>query len=95
MLEIAKLNSKTSNNSAGLAAATLIINIAKLVIAALIVPIIAIPLKLTTLTIPVAAAPLKRSTYKAIRGYAASSASWSNCIKGVLSKLINLIAKKF
>jgi hypothetical protein len=69
MLEIIKSNGETSNNSTKLAAAILIINIAKLVATALIIPIAATPPKLTTIT------PLKRSAYKAIRGRAASSAS--------------------
>jgi hypothetical protein len=61
MLEIVKLNGETSNNSAKLVAAMLVISIAKLAAIAL--------------AIPVAATPLKHSAYKAIRGYAASSAS--------------------
>ena len=61
MLEIAELNSKTSNNNIRLAAAALVVNIAKLAAIALAIPVIA--------------APLKRSAYKAIRGCAASSAS--------------------
>jgi hypothetical protein len=69
MLEIAKSNSKTSNNSAKLAAAMLAISIAKLVATALIIPVIAAPLKLITTT------PLKRSAYKATRSCAASDAS--------------------
>jgi hypothetical protein len=95
MLEIAKSNGKTSNNSIRLVAATLAINIAKLAATTLIVLVIATPFKLTTLVILIIAAPLKHNTYKAIRGCVASSTSWSNYIKGVLSKLINLIAKKF
>jgi hypothetical protein len=75
MLEIAKLNSKTSNNSARLAAAALAVNIAKLVAIAFAVFIIAIPLKLTTFIVFVIAAPLKHNAYKAAGGYAASSAS--------------------
>jgi hypothetical protein len=75
MLEIAKSNSKTSNNSASLAVAALIINITKLAAAAFAVLIIATPLKLITLTILVIAAPLKCNVYKAIRGRVASSAS--------------------
>jgi hypothetical protein len=61
MLEIAKSNSETSNNSARLAVAMLAISIAKLVA--------------ITLAILVIATPLKRSAYKAIRGCATSSAS--------------------
>jgi hypothetical protein len=95
MLEIAESNSEIDNNSARLAVATLIINIARLVATTLAVPIIATPFKLATLIILVIAAPLKRNAYKAIRGRAASGASWSDYIKGVLSKLVNLIAKKF
>jgi hypothetical protein len=81
MLEIAKLNGKTSNNSIRLVAAMLIISVARLAA--------------TTLAILVAAIPLKRGACRATRGCAASSASWFNCIKGVLGKLVNLIAKKF
>jgi hypothetical protein len=109
MLEIAKSNNKTSNNSTKPAIATLAISIAKLAATTPAIPIIAIlprlttlailiiaiPLRPTTLAIPVAAAPFKRNTCKAIRGCVASSVSWSNCIKGVLGKLVNLIAKKF
>jgi len=69
MLEIAESNSKTSNNSIRLVAAALIVNIARLAAAALAIPVIATPLKLTIIT------PLKRSAYKAIRGRAASGAS--------------------
>jgi hypothetical protein len=95
MLEIAKSNSETSNNSIRLAAVTPAINIARLVAAALAILIAAAPFKLTTLVILIIATPLKRNAYKAIRGRAASSVSWSDRIKGILSKLINLIAKKF
>jgi hypothetical protein len=76
-------------------AATLAISIAKLAAAALAILVIATPLKLTTLIVLVIAAPLKRNACKAIRGRAASSASWSDYIKGVLGELVNLIAKKF
>jgi hypothetical protein len=69
ILEIAKLNSKTSNNNIRLIAIILAINIAKLVIIALIILIIATPFKLAIIT------PLKYSAYKAIKGYAANSAS--------------------
>ena len=69
MLEIAKLNGETSNNSIKLAAAMLAISITKLAAATLIIPVIVTPLKLTITT------PLKRSAYKAIRGCAASNAS--------------------
>jgi hypothetical protein len=69
MLEIAKSNSETSNNSIKLVAAILAINIAKLAAIALVILVIATPLKLATI------APLKRSAYKAIRGCAASNAS--------------------
>jgi hypothetical protein len=75
MLEIAKLNGETSNNSVKLAVAALVISITRLVAIAFIVLVAAIPLKLTTLAIPIIVAPFKRSAYKAIRGYAASSAS--------------------
>jgi hypothetical protein len=61
MLEIAELNSKTSNNNIRLAAAALVVNIAKLVAIALAIPVIV--------------APLKRSACKATRGRAASKAS--------------------
>jgi hypothetical protein len=69
MLEIAKLNSKTSNNSIRLVVAILVISITRLVAAALIILIIAAPLKLIIIT------PLKCSAYKAIRGCIASGAS--------------------
>jgi hypothetical protein len=69
MLEIAKSNSKTSNNSIKLAVAMLAINIAKLVATALAIPIAATPPKLTTTT------PLKRSAYKATGSRVASSTS--------------------
>jgi hypothetical protein len=75
MLEIAKSNSKTSNNSARLVAAILAINIARLAATALVILIIAAPFKLTTLVILVIAAPLKRNACKAIRGCVASGAS--------------------
>jgi hypothetical protein len=75
MLEIAKSNSETSNNSASLIVATLIISIAKLAATALIISIIATPLKLATLAVLVIAAPLKRNTYKAIRGRVANNIS--------------------
>ena len=75
MLEIAKSNSKTSNNSIKLVIATLIINIAKLAAAALAVLVIATPLKPTTLIIPIIAAPFKCSACKAIKGYTASGTS--------------------
>ena len=68
MLEIAKSNSETSNNSIKLVAAILAINIAKLVAIALAIPVIATPPKL-------AAATLRRGAYKAAGGRAASSAS--------------------
>jgi phosphoribosylcarboxyaminoimidazole (NCAIR) mutase len=69
MLEIAKSNSETSNNSIRLAVAMLAINIAKLVATDLTIPVIAIPFKLTTTT------PLKRSACKAARDCATSNAS--------------------
>jgi hypothetical protein len=75
MLEIAKLNSETSNNNIRLIAAMLTINIVKLAAAALVIPIIATPLKLIAFIVFIAAAPLKRNAYKAIRSYTASSAS--------------------
>ena len=75
MLEIAKSNSKTSNNSIRLIAAALIINIAKLAATTLIILIIAAPLKLIALAIPIIAALLKCNACKAIRGYVASSAT--------------------
>jgi hypothetical protein len=65
MLEIAKSNSKISNNSIRLAATTLIINIARLAAIALAIPVIATPLKFTTLIVPTIATPLKRSACKA------------------------------
>jgi hypothetical protein len=69
MLEIAKLNSKTSNNSIRLVAAILAISIAKLVATTLAIPVIVTLFKLAIAT------SLKRSAYKAIRGRAASGAS--------------------
>ena len=69
MLEIAKLNGETSNNSIKLVIAILAINIAKLVATTLTIPVIATPLKLATTT------PPKRSACKAIRSYTASKAS--------------------
>jgi hypothetical protein len=68
MLEIAESNSKTSNNSASLVAATLIINIAKLVTAAFAILVAATLFKLITFAIPIIATPFKYNTYKAIRG---------------------------
>ena len=68
MLEIAKSNSKTNNNSIKLIAAILAISVAKLAATTLIILIIATFLKLATTT-------LKHSAYKAIRGRAASNAS--------------------
>jgi hypothetical protein len=75
MLEIAKSNSKTSNNSIRLAAAKLVISITRLVATTFAVLIIAAPFKLTALIVSIATTPLKYSAYKAIRGYAASSLS--------------------
>ena len=69
MLEIAKSNSETNNNSIRLVAAALTINIAKLAATAFAIPVIATPLKLTIIT------PFKRSAYKAIGGRVASGAS--------------------
>jgi hypothetical protein len=89
MLEIAESNSETSNNGVRLAAAMLAIGVARLAAAALIVPVAAAPLKLAATTSP------KRGACKAAGGRAASSASWSNRIKGVLGELVDLIAKKF
>jgi hypothetical protein len=93
MLEIAESNGETSNNSARLAAAALIISIARLAVAALVVLIVAIPLKFTALAIPVIATPLKRSACKAASRK--GSNNWTNCIKDALSELVNLLAKKF
>jgi hypothetical protein len=69
MLEIAKLNGETSNNSIRLIAAMLIIGIAKLAAITLAIPVIATPFKLAITTL------LKRSAYKAIKSRAASNAS--------------------
>jgi hypothetical protein len=93
MLEIAKSNSKTSNNSARLIVAALAISVARLAATTLAVPIIAAPLKLTTLIVLVIVAPFKCGPFKAIRDYIASNATWSNYIKGVLGKLVNVIIK--
>ena len=75
MLEIAKLNSETSNNSIRLAVAMLAISIARLAAAAFIILVIATPFKLITLAILVIAAPLKCNVYKAIRGRVANNTS--------------------
>ena len=75
MLEIAKSNSKTSNNSIRLVVATLTINIAKLIATTFAIFIIATPLKLITLIILIITTLLKRNTCKAIRGCAASNTS--------------------
>jgi len=75
MLEIAKLNGETSNNSIKLAAATLAISITKLVATAFAVLVIAAPLKLTAFIVPIIATPFKRSAYKVTGGCVASSAS--------------------
>jgi hypothetical protein len=75
MLEIAKSNSKTSNNSARLAAVALVVNIAKLAATALAAPITAAPPKLATLAVLIIATLLRRSAYRVARGRAASSAS--------------------
>jgi len=64
MLEIAKSNSETSNNSARLAAVTLAINIARLAAAALIILVIAAFFKRATLIVLIIATPLKRGAYK-------------------------------
>jgi hypothetical protein len=75
MLEIAKLNGKTSNNSARLVIAALAISVARLIATTLIILVVAALLKLAALAVPVIVAPFKRSACKAIRGRAASSAS--------------------
>jgi len=75
MLEIAKSNGETSNNSIRLAAATLAISIARLIAAALAVPVAATPLKLIAFAILVIAIPFKRNACKAIRSRAASGTS--------------------
>jgi hypothetical protein len=75
MLEIAKSNSKTSNNNIRLVAAALAISVARLVAAALAIPIAATLLKPITLVVFVIAAPLKCNACKAAGGRAASSAS--------------------
>ena len=95
MLEIAESNSETSNNSARLVIAMLAISIARLAATAFAILIIAAPFKLAALIVLVIAAPFKHNACKAARGCAASSASWSDCIKGILGELVNLIAKKF
>jgi hypothetical protein len=69
MLEIAKSNGETSDNSIKLAAAVLAIGVAKLAAAALAIPVTATPLR------PITATPLKRGAYKAAGGRAASGAS--------------------
>jgi hypothetical protein len=75
MLEIAKSNSETSNNSTKLAIATLAISITRLAATAFVILIIVTPLKLATLAILIIATPLKCNAYKAIRGCAASNTS--------------------
>jgi len=65
MLEIAELNGETSNNSARLAAAALVISIARLAAITLVILVKAAPFKLTTLAILIAATPLKRNACKA------------------------------
>jgi hypothetical protein len=75
MLEIAKLNSKTSNNSIRLAVATLAISIARLVATTFAILVVATPLKLIALVVLVIAAPLKRNACKVARGRAASGTS--------------------
>jgi hypothetical protein len=68
MLEIAELNGETSDNSIGLAAAALIVSIARLAAIALVIPVAATPLKL-------AVAALRHSACKATGSRAASGAS--------------------
>jgi hypothetical protein len=75
ILEIAKSNSKISNNSARLVAITLIISVAKLAATNFIIPVIATPFKLATLAISIIATPFKHNACKAISGCIASSAS--------------------
>jgi hypothetical protein len=75
ILEIAKSNSKISNNSARLVAITLIISVAKLAATNFIIPVIATPFKLATLAIYIIATPFKHNACKAISGCIASSAS--------------------
>jgi uncharacterized membrane protein YccF (DUF307 family) len=75
MLEIVKLNSKTSNNNIRLVIIMLVISIAKLVAAAFAVSILAIPFKLATFVVLIIATPFKRSAYKAARGCIANSIS--------------------
>ena len=75
MLEIAKSNGETSNNSVRLVIATLIVNIARLAATTLTIPVIAAFLRLIAFIVLIIAALLRRSAYKAIRGRAASSTS--------------------
>jgi len=75
MLEIAKSNGETSNNSVKLAAAIFVISIARLAAATLEVLVVATPLKLIALIVLIIATPFKRSAYKSARGRAASSTS--------------------
>jgi hypothetical protein len=75
MLEIAESNGETSNNSIKLAAAALIISVARLAAAAFVILVAAAPLKLATLIVLVIAAPLKCSACKVAGSCAASGAS--------------------
>jgi len=75
MLEIAKSNGETSNNSVKLAAAIFVISIARLAAATLEVLVVATPLKLITLVVPIIALPLKRGACKVAGGRAASGTS--------------------
>ena len=75
MLEIAKSNGETSNNSVKLAAAIFVISIARLAAATLEVLVVATPLNLITLVVPIIALPLKRGACKVAGGRAASGTS--------------------
>jgi len=94
MLEIAKSNNKTSNNSIKLVVAALTISVARLVAIALALSIAR--LAAATLAIAIIAAPFKLVRNSACKAASyASSAAWTNYIKGILSKLVNLIVNKF
>ena len=75
MLEIAELNSKTSNNSIKLVVAALIVSVTRLAAIALVVFIAATSFKLAAFAVPIIAASLKYNAYKAIKGRIASNAS--------------------
>ena len=75
-------------------ATILVVNITRLVAITLIISVAG--LAVTTLVVSITAAPFKlarNNAYKATRSSVASSATWSNCIKSVSNKLVNIILK--